>query len=70
MAITILPPIPVVSDSRYDSSQSEDDHYDEDVDMGVGGGDEARPAKRAKLGREIVTPGEIVTDDPQWMRWA
>ncbi len=20
-------------------------------------------------GHEIVTPGEVVTDDPQWMRW-
>ncbi|KZF18997.1 exosome complex exonuclease RRP4 [Xylona heveae TC161] len=29
----------------------------------------ARPSKRARIsGNGIVTPGEVVTDDPQWMR--
>lgn len=30
----------------------------------------ARPAKRMRVvGKEIVTPGESITDDPQWMRY-
>ncbi|EFR02684.1 exosome complex exonuclease RRP4 [Nannizzia gypsea CBS 118893] len=64
MAITILPPTfddyrPTTSDEGQDS--------DEEMDMG----DDSRPAKRARLSGitdTIVTPGEIITDDPQWMR--
>ncbi|KAJ5118573.1 Exosome complex component rrp4 [Penicillium atrosanguineum] len=43
---------------------------DEDTEMG--GVSLDRPTKRArlenKIGTGIVTPGEVVTDDPQWMR--
>lgn len=70
MAITILPP--VVEDlgpyhAESDESMSVDS--DEDVEMS----DVSRPLKRARLGNKktgagIVTPGEVVTDDPQWMR--
>ncbi|KAJ5594507.1 Ribosomal protein L27 [Penicillium hispanicum] len=70
MAITILPP--VVEDlgpyhAESDESMSVDS--DEDVEMS----DVSRPLKRARLGSKktgagIVTPGEVVTDDPQWMR--
>jgi exosome complex component RRP4 len=63
MAITILAPAPAeptvdqVLDSDFDDSDS-------DVDME----DSGRPAKRSKTSRHLVTPGELVTDDSQWMR--
>lgn len=72
MPITILPPVvedlgPYQSDS--DDSMSVDS--EQDVEMtGV-----SRPHKRPRLqadsniSSEIHTPGEVVTDDPQWMRW-
>lgn len=72
MAITILPP---VSEDlgRYraesDESMSVDSDSESDVEMsGV-----PRPHERVHLGNKkigtgIVTPGEVVTDDPQWMR--
>lgn len=71
MAITILPP--VVEDARPYEVDSDDDmsmDSEEDVEMtGI-----SRPHKRPRLqgnsniGAGIVTPGEVVTDDPQWMR--
>ncbi|KAJ5537971.1 Exosome complex component rrp4 [Penicillium frequentans] len=70
MAITILPP--VVEDLgpyQSDSDESMSDNSDSDIEMsGV-----SRSNKRARLGSKkagkgIVTPGEVVTDDPQWMR--
>ncbi|KAJ5798171.1 Ribosomal protein L27 [Penicillium pulvis] len=70
MAITILPP--VVEDLgpyQSDSDESMSDNSDSDIEMsGV-----TRSNKRARLGSKnagkgIVTPGEVVTDDPQWMR--
>jgi hypothetical protein len=71
MAITILPP--VVEDVRPYEADSDDSmsmDSEEDVEMaGI-----SRPHKRPRLGNSnigtgIVTPGEVVTDDPQWMRW-
>ena len=51
------PPIAYNNASDSDSADSEGD-----IDM-------APPAKRHKLSTKlIVTPGETVTDDPQWMR--
>jgi exosome complex component RRP4 len=71
MAITILPP--VVEDLGPHQSDSEDEmsiNSDEDTEMG--GVSLGRPTKRTrvekKIGNAIVTPGEVVTDDPQWMR--
>ncbi|KAI9753493.1 MAG: hypothetical protein M4579_005125 [Chaenotheca gracillima] len=64
MAITILPPAPPPSYDHQDSSDEENDVDPEgDVDM-------AGTAKKgtAISGKGIVTPGELVTDDPQWMR--
>ena len=66
MAITILPPAPATPE--YGSGSSDDGAFDSegDVDMVQ----DHRPAKRAKrLGKGIITPGETVTDDPQWMRY-
>ncbi|EER23164.1 exosome non-catalytic core subunit rrp4 [Coccidioides posadasii str. Silveira] len=66
MAITILPP--VVDDEPYASSEENDDFHNADSDIEM---DDAtsRPSKRPRLSKNtIVTPGEVVTDDPQWMR--
>jgi len=66
MAITILAPAPAVI--NYQAEQhSEDDSDDGGVDLE--GDYDMRPKKRAKHGQDIVTPGETVTDDPQWMRY-
>lgn len=73
MAITILPP--VVEDAGTSHADSDIDSMSMDSDGGVELGAEAsRPSKRArlegaKIGAGIVTPGEVVTDDPQWMRY-
>ncbi|KAJ5667978.1 Ribosomal protein L27 [Penicillium maclennaniae] len=71
MAITILPP--VVEDLGPRQPDTDDEmsiNSDEDTEMG--GVSLGRPTKRArlenKIGTGIVTPGEVVTDDPQWMR--
>ncbi|KAI9805660.1 MAG: exosome non-catalytic core subunit rrp4 [Piccolia ochrophora] len=65
MAITILPPAPPAPLTRdYPSSDAED--VDSEGDMPMEGA--ARPSKRARTRNTIVTPGEIVTDDTQWMR--
>lgn len=69
MPIQILPPAPAAQVAPINGhSDDEDDFrdYDGDVDMeGI-----IRGGKRTRLGRNIVTPGELVTDDPQWMRYS
>jgi exosome complex component RRP4 len=63
MAITILTPAPAAADCHEESSSDEEDggvDIDGDINMGL--------AKRAHT--SIVTPGETVTSDPQWMRQA
>ncbi|KAB8342877.1 hypothetical protein FH972_022474 [Carpinus fangiana] len=69
MAISILPPTPAAPPQFHQDasdSEDEDDRVDlqGDIDMDQDTS-ESRPAKRA---RHIVTPGEVVTTDPQWMR--
>ncbi|KAL2219084.1 exoribonuclease complex, subunit Rrp4 [Thermoascus aurantiacus ATCC 26904] len=66
MAITILPPVVEDIDVPQEDSDVESMDSEGDIDMTT-----ARRAKRqrlAKRGTGIVTPGEVVTDDPQWMR--
>ena len=61
MAISILPPAPA-NFIPGDDSETED----ADVQMG----EDDTPAYLPKLsGKHIVTPGESITDDPQWMRY-
>ncbi|KAJ9641036.1 Exosome complex component rrp4 [Coniosporium tulheliwenetii] len=68
MPFTILPPAPAIpfnhphhyAASDNDSLSSADEM---DIDTTT-----ARPTKRARLSRSLVTPGETVTSDPQWMR--
>jgi exosome complex component RRP4 len=66
MAITILPPAPAVVEDKEDHSSSDS----EDGGIDLDGDTDMRPKKRARHhgAADIVTPGEIVTDDPQWMR--
>ena len=70
MPITILPPAPALpaAERRVPYQQPDDDElYDSegDVDMEAN----VRASKRPKTSRHhIVTPGEIVTNDSQWMR--
>ena len=65
MAITILAPAPAAL--PYQSADSSDESDDGGAD--IQGDINMRPRKRARQDTEdIVTPGETVTDDPQWMR--
>ena len=70
MAITILPPPPPPQDYD-DSNSSEDESDDGGVALDNDGDMDMRPKKRARHGnsKSVVTPGEVVTDDPQWMRF-
>jgi hypothetical protein len=68
MPITILPPAPALP-ATYDVKGDEDNDFDldSDGDVDMGEAQRVRSAK-PKTSRHIVTPGELVTDDPQWMR--
>lgn len=69
MAITILPPVVEDVDALHASDYDVAMSMDSESDGGI-----SRPVKRShlagigKIGTGIVTPGEVVTDDPQWMR--
>ncbi|KAF6819589.1 exosome complex exonuclease RRP4 [Colletotrichum sojae] len=68
MPITILAPrgTPV---PPKPTQQASDSDSDSDGGVDIEGDVSMRPAKRARgEAYEIVTPGEIITDDPQWMR--
>lgn len=76
MAITILAPAPAIP-ARAQTSRAQAHEYDSDSDDGgvdlEGDVDMAseRPSKRAKTSAsDVFIPGELVTDDPQWMRYA
>ena len=67
MVISILPPAPAATAYHHESSDNDSLDSEGDVDMA----DSGRPTKRARLsGIGIVTAGETVTDDLQWMRCA
>jgi hypothetical protein len=66
MAITILSPVPALPAAPIQPHEDEDAFVlesDEDYDM-----DDARPMKKPRTSKHVVTPGELVTDDAQWMR--
>lgn len=74
MAITILPPAPATPASARSYKNDRDVISDEGSDLDLEGDvdmlDSGRPSKRARLReREFITPGQAVTDDPQWMRY-
>lgn len=66
MPISILPPAPVISISNNvseaDSDEDEEDKFDLEGDVAM----TDAPSKRRT--KAIITPGEIITDDSQWMR--
>lgn len=72
MAITIIQPRPTPQFIHRDGGASSDSDSDTgggvdlegDISMTMG-----RPSKRAKYGDDIVTPGEVITDDTQYMRY-
>ena len=66
MAITILRPAPAVIPYREENSPDDSDDGGVDLEGDI----DMPPAKRARHRKDIVTPGETVTDDPQWMRCA
>ena len=73
MPITIIAPKPV----QRHPGEDRDEGDASDSDSSAGGADldgdvSMRPTKRARTDEEyeIVTPGEVITDDPQWMRYA
>ncbi|KAE8306313.1 hypothetical protein BDV41DRAFT_570036 [Aspergillus transmontanensis] len=74
MAITILPPVVHHVDISPSDSDMDSMSVDSDGGVDLATGRTSRPSKRPRLveGTDItsgvVTPGEIVTDDPQWMR--
>lgn len=59
-------------DSDSDASDSDSDaggvDVQDDIDMAIKA-ESRRSTRRAGYGSDIVTPGEIITDDPQWMRF-
>ncbi|KAI0143891.1 hypothetical protein F4776DRAFT_444113 [Hypoxylon sp. NC0597] len=70
MPITILQPAAVPVHAPRDASYGSDSESDSDGGVDLEGDISMRPAKRARrIGDDsIVTPGEIITEDPQWMR--
>ncbi|KAL2816309.1 hypothetical protein BJX63DRAFT_387913 [Aspergillus granulosus] len=73
MAITILPPVADNVDVPYPDSDFDEMSIDSDGGVELTPA-KSRPTKRVRLiegtdiGTGIITPGEVVTNDPQWMR--
>lgn len=69
MAITILAPQPApraIYEPENSARQQQSFNNDSDTEMGD---DMPHPVAQARTGRRtIVTPGENITDDSQWMR--
>ncbi|KAF3018151.1 exosome non-catalytic core subunit rrp4 [Neopestalotiopsis sp. 37M] len=67
MPITILQPSlareSVVKNHTSDSESDSEGGVDLDGDISM-----TRPAKRVRRNEAILTPGEVITEDPQWMR--
>ncbi|PWY79362.1 hypothetical protein BO94DRAFT_558560 [Aspergillus sclerotioniger CBS 115572] len=61
-------------DVPYPESDVDSMSVDSDGGVDLAAGDASRPSKRPRLvegtniGAGVLTPGEVVTDDPQWMR--
>ena len=63
MPISILPPAPAATIPRHDpNSDDDEDKFDLEGDTTMA---DVPSRRRAK---PIITPGEIITDDAQWMR--
>lgn len=68
MPITILapaPPPPVNYEAHSDDDDEMELDSEDDVDMETG-----KPYKKPRTSaKHVITPGELVTDDTQWMRY-
>ena len=64
MTFSIVPPTapPTIAGRNSPGSDASDDE-DGDVDIA-----RQRKSGKQRSGRAIITPGEVVTEDPQWMR--
>lgn len=72
MPISILPPRDAYTDKFAEFSRP-DEYYegeeeDEDMEGDIAMGDSSTKKRGAGGRMPIVTPGEVVTSDPQWMR--
>lgn len=66
MPITISAPAPPPS-INYDAYSEDDDEMELDSDEEMDAGEQAYKKPRAST-KHVITPGELVTDDTQWMR--
>lgn len=67
MTFTIRAPLPASPPRSPSSSDEDEGSLDSEGDTSML--ETARPAKRVKISStHVITPGEIVTEDPQWMR--
>jgi exosome complex component RRP4 len=67
MPITIsapAPPPPI----NYDAYSNDEDEMELDSDEETDVGEQAYKKPRVSA-KHVITPGELVTDDTQWMRW-
>ena len=65
MGLAVLPPDPEEENVQLETREDEEDN---DASMPD---DSGRPPKRRRLfssSRQIALPGEVITDDTQWMR--
>jgi hypothetical protein len=67
MAITILAPALPAADVEEDEYASDDGS--ENGGVGLGDDTEMPAAKRQRSTKDLVTPGQLITDDAQWMRF-
>lgn len=65
MAITITAPEPRAI-YRGDDASEDEDPYDPEGDLQMAG---IFGTGRKRSTRSIVSPGEAITNDPQWMRY-
>lgn len=69
MGLAVLPPEAEEADAQVTSHYGVEGDSDSDTSMYDNDG---RPSKRARLSSgtigQIVLPGELVTDETQWMR--
>lgn len=63
MAITILPPTPAEAPRRPDQNANLNTYDDDSEEMEI---DDLPSGHRRS--NQVITPGQIITDDPQWMR--
>jgi hypothetical protein len=67
MGLAVLPPEPEIENIPVETH----DDVEEDNDASMVDDEDGRPSKRRRLtssSRQIALPGEIITDDTQWMR--